>query len=109
MFETFKRFGREQPVQGYSTKTSARDFRVKSGTVNPSAGYPMGMFRKARSLAGRPKASAKKPMGEGVWVRATSPMRCKGRQQHAHGNAHALVDVVVGALPAFFLGCRALA
>ena len=43
MFETFERFSREQPAQGYSTKTSARDFRVRSGTVNPTAGYERDM------------------------------------------------------------------
>lgn len=38
LFETFERFHKENGAQWYSTKTSSLVLRVKSGTVNPSAG-----------------------------------------------------------------------
>ena len=48
----------------------------------------MGIFKNARSLSGRPKASAKKPMGEGVWV------KYKGRSVSDGDDVSKMMDVV---------------
>lgn len=60
-------------VHNTNVAISSRLFRLRSGTFASSAGKPMGSSKNGFSFSGRPKASAKKFMGEGVCVSVASP------------------------------------